>query len=138
MLGRLTTRVAGPSAPFAAAALAAVACLALFVVDPTRLPLPACPFRAVTGLDCPGCGATRAAHHLVHGRIAVAADYNAVFVVFVPVLIAGWLIWAFPGSRSPTMRRISATSAGWTIAALGVAFAVVRNLPWEPFSLLGT
>src|SRR4051812_28859789 len=33
---------------------------------------PPCPIYWATGLYCPGCGITRALHHLLHGRIDVA------------------------------------------------------------------
>ena len=35
-----------------------------------------CQFRNVTGLDCPGCGLTRAFVSIAHGRIAEAFSYN--------------------------------------------------------------
>jgi len=35
-----------------------------------------CPFRNFTGLPCPGCGMTRAFHHLVHLEFAQAASAN--------------------------------------------------------------
>ena len=52
---------------------------ALAVVDPTDGP-PICPFKAVTGLDCPGCGGTRAAHQLFTGHLGAAADLNVLAV----------------------------------------------------------
>ncbi|MBW2261523.1 MAG: DUF2752 domain-containing protein [Deltaproteobacteria bacterium] len=42
-----------------------------------------CPFRNFTGLPCPGCGMTRAFHHLVHLEFAEAAAYN---------ILAYWLM----------------------------------------------
>ena len=41
--------------------------------DPAdHTPLPKCLLKTVTGYDCPGCGAQRALHALLHGRIADA------------------------------------------------------------------
>jgi len=48
-------------------------------IDPrSRLPFPAvpCGFRTLTGLPCPFCGGTRAAHALLHGDLAGAAHLN--------------------------------------------------------------
>ena len=47
-----------------------------------------CPFRNLTGLPCPGCGMSRAFHHMVHGRIVEAVKMNALVpVVFLAVLV---------------------------------------------------
>lgn len=35
-----------------------------------------CPFRWLTGLNCPGCGNTRAAAALLHLRLAKSLSYN--------------------------------------------------------------
>ena len=45
---------------------------------------PKCPLRELTGWNCPGCGATRAAHELVHGHIRAALHLNALFVLAIP------------------------------------------------------
>jgi hypothetical protein len=98
---------------------------------------PRCYFHSLTGLHCPGCGATRCLHALLHGDLAQAAAYNALFLALFPVLLtwAGWM-WAsavlgrpLPGVRVPT----------WVFRALFlvmVAFWVLRNLPFAPFNLL--
>mgnify|MGYP002625485895 CR=1 FL=1 len=54
-----------------------------------NIPLPSvCQFRNVTGLDCPGCGLTRAFVSIAHGRIAEAWQYNAAsLLVFAFVLL---------------------------------------------------
>ena len=49
-----------------------------------------CPWRTLTGLDCPFCGATRAAASLAHGDVVGALDHNALFVlVILPLAVAG-------------------------------------------------
>ena len=120
-------------------ALAAVGCVALGVValvDPSEWTLtPPCPLRALTGLDCPLCGATRATHALVHGQLATALDFNALYVVLVPVMLLLGLLWLVRGRVPALVRR---ASTAWVLLSVGVAFAVVRNLPFEPFSVLSS
>lgn len=50
-----------------------------------------CPFRAVTGIPCPGCGMTRAFCALGHGDLPGAFGYNALAPF---VFAAGLLVWA--------------------------------------------
>ena len=44
----------------------------LWWFNPAEARLSLCTFHRMTGLDCPGCGATRATHELLHGRIVAA------------------------------------------------------------------
>jgi hypothetical protein len=120
-------------------ALAAVGCVALGVVslvDPSERTLtPPCPLRALTGLDCPLCGATRATHALVHGQLATALDFNALYVVLLPAVVVVGLLWLVRGRLPEAVRR---ASTSWALLSVGVAFAVLRNLPIEPFSVLSS
>jgi hypothetical protein len=113
-------------------------CVALRIVDPAGGP-PICPFKAWTGLDCPGCGATRAAHQLLNGHVGAALSLNAAFVLAVP-LVLWWL-----GARLVPMvrgRTLPAPNLGPTVLKVMIAallvFSVVRNLPVSPFAWLGT
>ena len=113
-------------------------CLVLRAVDPSGGPT-ICPFKAWTGLDCPGCGVTRAAHQLLNGHVLAAMDLNVVFVLAVPLLLwwfGTWLVDALGGPTLPRLRP-SATVLRVAIVVL-VVFGVVRNLPVEPFRWLGT
>jgi hypothetical protein len=122
--------------PLAALALLAGAAL-LFAFNPasSRL-LPPCPFHALTGLYCPGCGSTRACHHLLHGRIATAFDFNPLMVVSLPFIAYGLARQAVRLARgSPPPPAAPSRLSGWWIWGLLVvvlAFAVARNLPWKP------
>jgi len=49
---------------------------------------PRCPFFALTGHYCPGCGATRAAAELLHGHLAAALHFNAAVTLLLPFVIA--------------------------------------------------
>lgn len=129
-------------APLVAAGgvLAATGYVALVDPDhPGHYPL--CPFKAITGWDCPGCGGLRAVHDLAHGNLAAAVDQNALVVLLVlPIAVVMWLRWmwrAWTGNPRPAP-RVPASRAGrlWTRwspyagLVLMVVFTVVRNLPF--------
>lgn len=105
------------------------------LVDPNRPgSYPACPFRTLTGLACPGCGALRSVHALVHGDVLTALDSNAALVLFLPVAAVTWLMTINGLRPSPT----SATPRPVAVAALVVlvTWTVVRNLPMAPLTVL--
>ena len=52
---------------------------------------PACPFKALTGWNCPACGGLRMTHDLLHGDLAAAAVDNVFLLVGVPALLA-WIL----------------------------------------------
>lgn len=52
-----------------------------------------CPFHAVTGLPCPGCGMTRAMLSLGQLRLKEAIDYN----LFSAPLLISMIIYLWPG-----------------------------------------
>lgn len=51
---------------------------------------PQCPFKALTGLDCPGCGSQRAVHAILHGDFMKAFYHNALLMPFIPYLTVGF------------------------------------------------
>ena len=58
-------------------------------VDPTmHVWMPKCPFRLLTGWNCPACGAQRALHALLNGKFAEALAYNYLFLFAIPYAIA--------------------------------------------------
>jgi hypothetical protein len=118
-----------PVRPAIVAAVAAgAAWIAFFLIDPaTQSFLPPCLFHAFTGLYCPGCGATRALHHLAHGNLVAALKLNALVVMGLPL---GGLI---------AVCRKRHDLPAWCLRALliGIAlFGVARNIPLFPFTLL--
>lgn len=99
-------------------------------VDPNEAGhYPACPFLAVTGWYCPGCGALRAAHALGHGDLATALARNPFAVVAFAYVAVTWVLWL---RRAATGRRRRWLAPAWVLhGVLGVilAFWVLRNLP---------
>jgi hypothetical protein len=123
-------------APIAAAGLLAAGCAVVGIVDPGRGPT-TCPFKIATGLDCPGCGGTRAAHDLVRGNLVGALDHNVLAVLAFPLILWGLYRWLTGALGGPRLRTFS-PSARWTAVAVVVllTFWVVRNLSYAPFEWL--
>lgn len=96
---------------------------------------PRCMFHSVTGLDCPGCGALRATHALLHGHFWEAFALNPLYFLLLPVL--AWIVLSY-ALRATTGRELSHPFTHpawvWMLLAAVVAFAVLRNLPMAPFS----
>jgi hypothetical protein len=116
-----------------AAFLFLIAGVCFFEPGSTAL-LPPCPFHALTGLYCPGCGSTRMLYFLVHGNFASAWRENALAMLMLPVILYG-LARQWTPSGAAVFTRIPAR---WVtaFAAVLVLFTVARNLPWEPFRQL--
>ena len=132
---RLWTRP-GWLAPLAILGCAGAAVGYVATNDPTdavRDPVGPCLFRAVTGLDCPACGGTRMVWYLLHGNLTEAARHHVVALLLVPFLVYGYVAWTASrllGTRipwKPGARFWVTVAIGWGV------FAVLRNLPWEPF-----
>ena len=90
-----------------------------------------CPFLAVTGLPCPGCGGLRAVSDLAAGDVAGAVSSNALVVVLVLAVVGAWAAWIVAAAGRVIILS-SRPTAVWGCVALGVvlAFGVVRNLPF--------
>jgi hypothetical protein len=117
---------------------AASACVLLYAVDPASEndPYPVCPFRALTGLACPGCGALRATNRLLHGDFGSALGLNALYVLMLPILLYTFAGMAAEVVGKPIPRLTWPRWAGWAIVAVIAAFWVLRNLPVAPFDAL--
>ena len=97
-----------------------------------------CPFRELTGWECPFCGGTRLGSSLLHGDIAAAFGYNP--VVFISLIVglvvaALWLVEVLGGPtvRPPMRWRAAARRIGptrwWIVAGLlATIYVVLRNL----------
>jgi hypothetical protein len=71
-------------------AAALLLCAALLIYPPTPSSFyPTCPIRQYFGIDCPGCGATRALAALLRGHLLEALRLNALFVLLLPFALAG-------------------------------------------------
>lgn len=108
-----------------AAAVVVLVLIRLFPPERCRF-WPPCVFRELTGLYCPACGNTRALSALVRGDVAGCFARNALLVPLLLCLLA--LAIRSRLARNPYF--------AWGIAITVIAFFILRNLPWHPFTLL--
>ena len=124
-----TGRARALRAPLAAAGAALAATTYVGLVDPNQAGhYPTCPFLAVTGYYCPGCGSLRAVHALTHGDVGAAVGLNVLAVVGIVVVAVFWGLWTLRSWRGQPRTRVA---PAWTLyLAVGtvVVFWVVRNL----------
>ena len=90
---------------------------------------PVCEFHRLTGLNCPGCGGTRALYALLHGHFSTALRDNALLVGAICFIAArgGWV----------ARRKLRDQAAGEFFPAkfllpllvVVLVFTVLRNLP---------
>ena len=91
-----------------------------------------CPFYAMTGLYCPGCGGLRAVNDLTNGDLHGAASSNLVFVALVPLIVLWWVRWTSRAWTGAPVKGVAGRRASVSIAMFAVVllvFGVVRNLP---------
>jgi hypothetical protein len=98
------------------------------LVDPHKPDsvFPVCPFRLLTGWNCPACGGLRMMHDVLHGDLAAAITDNVFLLVGIPVL-AGWILLRH--RREKSLLPIPVTA---TVVIAMLAWTVVRNLPGFP------
>jgi hypothetical protein len=127
-----------PSKYFLLLALGAMGLIVILILwkfDPVKYGMffPQCSFKKMTGLYCPGCGATRALYALVHGDLLRAISMNVFFVISAPLFGLMQHLDMLPKSLKPFTDAISKPIA-WLVVL--TAFWVLRNIPYYPFTML--
>jgi Protein of unknown function (DUF2752) len=96
-----------------------------------------CPFHALTGLYCPGCGSLRAMHQLFHGHLTIAFWLNPLMVLSLPFLGYSFFSYLMVGIRGRSLPNIFVPAyCIWTYLGVVLLFWVIRNISMYPFSLL--
>jgi hypothetical protein len=109
-----------------AVAVGALAYIGIGDPHRTDFGFPTCPFHALTGFYCPGCGGLRMTHDVLHGNFAAAFVDNAFALIGLPMLLAWVLIrWRAgkPWLTTPALVVFAVAIITWT---------VVRNVPGFP------
>jgi hypothetical protein len=111
--------------------LIATVLLIFFYIDPNVYPFfPQCPFRVITGFECPGCGSQRAFHQLLHLNIAGAFRHNPLVVLYGPYLLLGFYLEYLGGNiKFPRIQRLFfGKHAAVVILISIIAFWIGRNI----------
>jgi hypothetical protein len=100
------------------------------VVDPNEPGhYPTCPFLAVTGYYCPGCGSLRALHDLVHGDLAGAVARNPMMLLAAGGLLVAFVLWTRRLWRGRPRTWAAPPAVLYGLLTLVLAFWVLRNVP---------
>jgi hypothetical protein len=115
-----------------------LALVVLFFFNPAEARFfPVCPFHLLTDWHCPGCGTLRAVHQLLHGNFMKALSLNPLVMVVIPGLAYALLLRY---SHHPLIQKLPRVHLRaihiYGIAVLFIAYGILRNLPFPPFSML--
>ncbi len=122
----------------AVVALAAGSVGVVYLLDPSTSDLyPPCPFLALTGLYCPGCGTLRALHQLALGHPVAALDLNPLMVLLLPFVAYFLVSHAMLAVTGRPLRRFFVRPGLiWALLGVVLLFGVLRNVPAYPLVLL--
>lgn len=107
----------------------------LYVFEPGKTGFfPVCLFRAFTGLNCPGCGSTRAMHQILHGHFVAAFMLNPLFLLALPFLLFALIRYSVIVMRGGIPRpNAMPASVLYALFVIIVSFWIFRNTPFYPF-----
>lgn len=86
-----------------------------------------CLFRTATGYSCPGCGAQRALHSLMHGHFLEAIRYNY-FLPCVAVFLFVFQCLSYFEKGRFLRNRLSTPPAVLVYVLITLSWAILRNI----------
>lgn len=87
-----------------------------------------CPIKALTGLNCPGCGITRMFVALFHGDIYQAFRYNPLVFIELPIIAILILLYRFNKKSRKVVNILFIV-----LLVITVVYGVLRNIPFFYF-----
>lgn len=111
--------------------IATIVLATVYLVNPVSSELaPKCPFKLITGLNCPACGIQRFLHALFNGHVAEAIGYNYYLVYALPYATLFAVEWLMP--RGVARDRLAAVIehryAVWFYVVTFMIWFIVRNV----------
>jgi len=92
--------------------------------------IPSCPIKALTGVDCPGCGSVRCLSALSQGNFKSAIDQNLLLVTVIVLCAVTASVGVVLGKRLEVENYFTLTIRTLSMAVF--IFWLGRLLPWEP------
>ena len=83
-----------------------------------------CPIKALTGLNCPGCGITRMFVALFHGNIYQAFRYNPLVFIELPIIAILFLLYRFNKKSRKVVNILFII-----LLVITIVYGVLRNIP---------
>ena len=83
-----------------------------------------CPVKAITGLDCHGCGITRMFVALFHGNIYQAFRYNPLVFIELPILLILIILYIHKKEYRKVINIIFII-----LVVITIVYGVLRNIP---------
>jgi hypothetical protein len=92
---------------------------------------PTCPFLAMTGYYCPGCGGMRLVNALTHGHAGSAFGFNPLLFLLLPVFGYLYVRWTVLSVRGrPMWSALFRPAVVYSFVGLLIVYWIVRNLPF--------
>lgn len=85
---------------------------------------PKCPFYAITGYKCPGCGSQRAIHYLLNFDLHNAWRQNFLLIIAIPYIITGLI---FEYQKHPTPKMLQWRKILFGYKAIIIVFIIVMS-----------
>ena len=107
----------------------------LFFFEPGKSGFfPGCPFRFLTGFNCPGCGTTRALHQILHGDFYTAFTLNPLLLLAIPFALFALIRYTVIVMRGGVPRGNSLPAPYiYALFFVILSFWIFRNTPFYPF-----
>ena len=100
----------------------------IYCFDPaTHQIYPVCQFHRLTGLNCPGCGMTRAAYALLHGNLSTAFRDNALLVAGLGWLAGRGVWFGWNRLRGKANAPFFPVKYLWPLLVVAILFTALRN-----------
>lgn len=106
----------------------AVSVMLLFICSDGEHGFLLCPFRRLTGWDCPFCGGQRMLYALLHGDVMGAFGYNPLLFLCSPLLLAWGLFFLFPSLFPRRFSRLFTDHTFFLLLFVFFLWGIIRNV----------